>query len=401
MNLILLALAPGIAICLYIFHRDAYNREPKRNLLLAFILGAVMIVPAALIENALGGYTGRSIRGMALMAFVVVALTEELSKFVILRWYALRRPSFDEPLDGIVYSVVISMGFATLENILYVQQYGMATAWLRMFLAVPAHASFGVMMGYYAGMARFSSNDPTGPGANAYLVRGVLLATLFHGLYDFFLFLQGNVFVNSFLSDGLLFTGALASFIIGLRMSLRLIREHRLLSQKTFHPTETMSVRRAYPADVNLIRDLAHRIWPDAYRDILSADQLDYMLTKFYDPSALHKQMETDGHEFVILYDGVEATGFASFSQQVAGVYELHKLYVLPSQQGRGSGRFLVHKIEEAMHRNRGTHLRLNVNRHNRARGFYEKIGFQVIGEEDIDIGNGHFMNDYVMEKTI
>src|SRR4051812_19640135 len=127
MILIALAIAPGLAICLYIFHRDAYNREPKQNLLFAFLLGAVMIVPAAITEELFMRSFNNSITGVAATAFIVVALTEELVKFIILRFYAYRRKSFDEPLDGIVYSVVISMGFATLENIMYVQKFGIGT----------------------------------------------------------------------------------------------------------------------------------------------------------------------------------------------------------------------------------------------------------------------------------
>src|SRR5688572_10743638 len=119
MELIALAIAPGLAICLFIFYRDAYNREPKRNLIAAFLLGAITIIPAIFIERALE-VSGNSFGSIALSAFLVVALTEELGKFAVLRLYAYSRKSFDEPLDGIVYGVMISMGFATFENIFYV-----------------------------------------------------------------------------------------------------------------------------------------------------------------------------------------------------------------------------------------------------------------------------------------
>ncbi|RYY53859.1 MAG: GNAT family N-acetyltransferase [Chitinophagaceae bacterium] len=395
MVLIALAIAPGLAICLYIFHRDAYNREPKRNLLLAFILGAVMIIPAALTEQLLMPAFSNSVTGVAATAFLVVALTEELVKFIVLRFYALRRKSFDEPLDGIVYSVVISMGFATLENIFYVQQYGMATAWLRMFLAVPAHASFAVVMGYYAGRAKFE------PGANTgLLLRGLLIATFFHGLYDFFLFLQGNPNVKDYVSDILLFAGAVGSFIVGVRLSLRHIRIHRKLSRQTHRPLESLSVRRAYPNDIPLIRDLTMRIWPVTYGGILTPAQIDYMLDMMYDEAVLRRQMEKE-QEFVIVYDGLEAVGFAAFGQVSPGVFKLHKIYVLPSQQGKGTGKFVITQLADAMRRKNGRIMRLNVNRENKAIGFYQKIGFVITGEEDNDIGSGYFMNDYVMELPL
>lgn len=395
MVLIALAIAPGLAICLYIFHRDAYNREPKRNLLFAFILGAVMIVPAALTEEVFMRSFDNSITGVAATAFIVVALTEELVKFIILRFYAYRRKSFDEPLDGIVYSVVISMGFATLENIFYVQKYGMGTAWLRMFLAVPAHASFGVVMGYFAGKARFAQS-----GRSITLLKGLVFATFFHGLYDFFLFLQGNPNVKEYISDLLLFLGAVGSFAVGVKLSLKQIRIHRTLSQKTYNPVETLSLRRAFPTDIPLIRDLTMRIWPDTYRNIISEEQISYMLTLMYDEKVLRRQMEGE-QEFIIVYDGVEAVGFAAFGQAGPGVFKLHKLYVLASQQGRGTGRFIITRLAKAMKAKNGTIMRLNVNRDNKALLFYEKMGFSIAKEEDIDIGGGYFMNDYVMEMLL
>ncbi len=395
MQLLALALAPGLAISLFIFHRDAYNREPKINLLFAFLLGALMIVPAILIERSFMQIPGKTITGTAILAFLIVALTEELSKFAVLRLYAYPRRSFDEPLDGIVYAVVISMGFATVENVFYVQQYGIGTAWLRMFLAVPAHASFAVLMGYYTGLAKFSNRNRT-----ALMIRGILVAVIFHGAYDFFLFLQGNVFVNEYLSDGLLFLGALLSFIFGVRLSFRHLKEHRLLSQKTYNPVESLSIRKAFPNDIPLIRELTMKIWPATYGDILSKEQIDYMIGMMYNADTLRTQMDK-GDEFILLYDGVQAVGFASFGLIGPGVYKLHKIYILPAQQGRGTGRYMINQLVKAMQSKHARKLQLNVNRRNKAISFYEKMGFSIIREEDNDIGQGYQMNDYVMEKDL
>jgi RsiW-degrading membrane proteinase PrsW (M82 family)/ribosomal protein S18 acetylase RimI-like enzyme len=400
MQLIALAIAPGIAICLFIFHRDAYNREPKVNLIISFVLGAVTVIPAAFIERALMNSLSNSIGATAIMAFLIVALTEEMGKFLVLRFYAFRRKSFDEPLDGIVYAIMVGMGFATLENLLYVYQsaqlgQGYQVAFMRMFLAVPAHATFAVLMGYHAGRAKFdlARRAPL-------LLLGLFWAVVFHGAYDFFLFLQGNPNVSDSVSDGLLIGGAIISFIIAIRLSFKMLSKHRRLSQRTYKPTETMSLRKASPKDIALIRDLTFRIWPATYASILSKPQIDYMLELMYNEKTLLEQMEK-GDEFVIVYDEKEPTGFAAISRITPQLFKLQKLYVLPSQQGRGTGRFIIEELTRAMKNVHTTTLQLNVNRQNKAKDFYEKLGFVIKGEEDVDIGGGYFMNDYVMEKAI
>jgi RsiW-degrading membrane proteinase PrsW (M82 family)/GNAT superfamily N-acetyltransferase len=400
MELIALAIAPGLAICLFIFHRDAYNREPKRNLLFSFFLGACSIITAIVIEGLFKEIPPKTISGTAVTAFLVVALTEELGKFLVLRYYAYTRKTFDEPLDGIVYSVMISMGFATLENVLYVTKYaglgqGYQIAFLRMFTAVPAHATFGVLMGYYVGKAKFDAVN-----RNGLLLAGLFWAVLFHGAYDYCLFLQGLPAIKDIISDGFLFVGAIVSFIIGIRLSIKHIRMHRRLSQQTYKPTETMAIRKAYPHDIPLIRDLAFKIWPVTYSSIVGMDQVNYMLGLLYSESRLAEDMQK-GIEFVILYDGVQPIGFASIGLMEPQVYKLHKIYVLTSYQGKGAGKFILNELITAIKQKGATSLLLNVNRNNPAKGFYEKLGFTVIKEENIDIGNGYLMNDYVMEKKV
>lgn len=395
MELIALAIAPGLAICLFIFHRDVYNREPKLNLFVSFGLGAIAVLPAALIELSLIGYTNQSIAGVAITAFLVVALTEEFVKFLVLRFYAYPKKSFDEPLDGIVYGVMTSMGFATVENILYVQEYGIQTGIMRMFVSVPAHASFGVLMGYFVGKAKFDT-----PRSKQLAATGLFWAVLFHGIFDFFLFLQGNPNVSPYISDLLLFAGAVASFTIAVRLSLNHIKRHRLLSQQTFNPTGSLTIRKAWPGDIALIRQLAWDIWPVTYEPILGEQQVTYMLNLLYNEQTIREQMENH-IEYIIVHDGPKAVGFAAFGVEEPGVYKLHKIYVLPSQQGKGTGRYIINELAAAMKKKGARALRLNVNRYNKARIFYEKMGFSVIREEDIDIGKGYFMNDYVMEKSL
>lgn len=213
-----LAIAPAAAIVWFVYTRDLYDREPAGVLALSFLLGIVSVVPA-IIGSLLGGHffdVSENPVITAAYAFGVVALSEEVAKFLFLRYVVFRHPAFDEPYDGIVYAVMIGMGFATFENILYVADGGLQVAFLRMFTAVPAHAVFGVAMGYWVGLAKF---DPA--KRKAYITRGLLVAILLHGAYDFFL-MQDNIPGLALLS----FLGLYAA----VKWSLKAIRTHNEIS---------------------------------------------------------------------------------------------------------------------------------------------------------------------------
>jgi len=165
---------------------------------------------------------------------------------------------------------------------------------------------------------------------------------------------------------------------------------------------ETLLIRPADLDDINIIGFLAQQIWPDTYGDILSPEQLKYMLKQIYSPRSLHRQMVDEHHQFLIVEQDEEPIGFASWSTSAdPGVFKLHKIYVLPGRQGKGLGKTLLQFIFETIRPEGATRLRLNVNRYNKARQFYERIGFAVIGEEDIDIGHGYLMNDFIMEIAV
>lgn len=223
MGLLALAIAPGIAICLYILYKDRYNQEPVKNLLISFLLGILSAVPAVIVqllstkqaEQLFGD--ANQVWATAFFAFIVVALSEELSKFLMLRLYAYPRKAFDEPLDGIVYAVMVGMGFATIENIGYVMQHGMATGIVRMFLSVPAHGTFAVLMGYYVGLAKFDASKRLW-----HFIQGIFWAVFFHGAFDFFLFIKESSY---------LWLGAFASFIVAILLSQKAIKKHQLISK--------------------------------------------------------------------------------------------------------------------------------------------------------------------------
>jgi RsiW-degrading membrane proteinase PrsW (M82 family) len=188
-----LALLPGIAIILYIYQRDRHEREPLPNLISAMVCGGLSTYPALKIEEfwiqTMNVYPSPDIQITFLFAFVVVAWSEEFAKFVFLRGVIYPQKEFDEPLDGIIYAVMLGMGFATVENIIYiiVRHGGVEVALLRMFTAVPAHAAFAVGMGYFLGLAKFQTNRWKKLGL---LFASLFVPVLIHGLYDFFIFQQ-------------------------------------------------------------------------------------------------------------------------------------------------------------------------------------------------------------------
>ena len=192
--LLALAVAPSAAIIWYIYTKDQHEKEPPHLLLIAFALGVLSVIPALA-----GGYFGEFLglseaytwSSIMVYAFGVVALSEELAKFIFLRFVMYPHKEFNEPYDGIIYAVMIGMGFATFENLLYVQAGGLEVAILRMFTAVPAHAAFGIIMGYYVGLAKFDYAN-----RNKLLFLGLFWAILLHGAYDFFLMLNSYAFLS-------------------------------------------------------------------------------------------------------------------------------------------------------------------------------------------------------------
>ncbi len=220
-SLLALSLVPVVVYTTYVYFNDRYDKEPLRMLIAAFLLGVLSVIPALIFSGFLSGIfpdNHATLTGSFLYAFITVALSEEMAKFLMMRLFLYRRKAFDEPYDGIMYTMMVGMGFAALENLLYV--FGQPSfaesvyvgGW-RAVTAIPAHATFAILMGYYAGKAKFAEG-----GGGLWLLIGVLAATLFHGAYDFFLMQQ--------VIPGIVL-GAFASLIVGAVLSVRAMRYHQ------------------------------------------------------------------------------------------------------------------------------------------------------------------------------
>ena len=185
LSLLTLALAPCVAIAVYFYLKDKHEKEPLKAIIFSFFLGCLSVIPALLLESYFMSIFPSDNMNLALTAFnafIIVAGSEELSKFILFKYY-FKSPNFNEPYDGIFYGVMISLGFAAVENISYVLEGGVEVGLLRMFTAVPAHAIFGAIMGYYFGLAWQYKEDKL-----FYMFKGLVAAIILHGTYDFFLF---------------------------------------------------------------------------------------------------------------------------------------------------------------------------------------------------------------------
>ena len=165
---------------------------------------------------------------------------------------------------------------------------------------------------------------------------------------------------------------------------------------------ETYLIIQATAADTGTICAIAEATWWPTYSPILEKEQIRFMLDEIYSAEQINKQLLSGEQSFLLLLEAGEAVAFAAYSLRhgVPDTYKLHKLYCLPKTQGKGYGKVLINAVIEIMLQDGRHILELNVNRNNKARYFYEKMGFEVIYEEDIAIGP-YWMNDYVMRKEL
>jgi len=160
-----------------------------------------------------------------------------------------------------------------------------------------------------------------------------------------------------------------------------------------------MIIRQATESDIETIQSIAKTTWAVTY-DFLPVGQMEFMLDWMYSTTSLQQQMQNGHHFFVALVDEI-IVGFASVSKQDESISKLNKLYVLPTTQKTGAGKALLKRVIAFAQENDAKEIQLQVNRNNNAKDFYIKHGFTILYEADFEIGNGYFMNDYVMSLRL
>jgi len=192
--LLFFAITPSLVLVWYFYKQDQKKPEPKKLVLKIFAIGFIFIIPAIgmeiFFERLFGMAFQESLVHDFFKAFIVAALVEEVIKLIVVLRFAYHHVDFDEVMDGIVYAVVASLGFACLENLIYAMESGLTIIMVRGITAVPMHAVASGMMGYYIGKAKFADNQPQ---ANWLISKGLLSAILFHGMYDFFIFASPRI----------------------------------------------------------------------------------------------------------------------------------------------------------------------------------------------------------------
>lgn len=162
------------------------------------------------------------------------------------------------------------------------------------------------------------------------------------------------------------------------------------------------TIKKVDVTGIPVIQQLTEQIWRPTYKELLTPEQIDYMLEMMYSTATLTDQIVVQQHQFLVLYDDQRPIGFAAYSTtDETGVYKLQKIYLHSDYQGKGIGKLLLDDVIEKVKSENATILELDVKRDNKARFFYEKQGFSIVKEKDTDIGNGYWMLDYVMRRPL
>ena len=205
--MMLAAIIPGIVLMKYIYRKDRLDKEPRSLLVRLFILGIISTVLAVFTETVgmglvnviWGDRASTSFIALVIENFIVVALSEEGFKYLVLKRATWKNPEFNCTFDAVVYAVFVSLGFAVWENIQYVFSYGFGTALVRAITAVPGHTCFGVLMGAYYGMAKkYESKGDLAVSQKARKM-AVIMPVLAHGAYDFFATVSSGLFSGMFI----------------------------------------------------------------------------------------------------------------------------------------------------------------------------------------------------------
>lgn len=198
---ITIALAPSIALAIYIYQKDRHDREPLLLLTKLFLGGALSVIPVYFIERFLSNFDIFSgVLSAFYTSFIIAGFTEEYFKRIVVVRLACNNKSYDEKLDGIVYSVFSSLGFASVENLMYIffgNYHSIFTGITRGLFAVPAHMLFGITMGYYLSLSKFAVDENA---SRHFYLRSLLVPVVLHGMYDFILIYRAAYLMIVFLS---------------------------------------------------------------------------------------------------------------------------------------------------------------------------------------------------------
>ncbi len=206
-----LAVIPTLLLILYIYKKDGLEQEPKDLLVKLFGFGALTVISAVILEVIGTIIVGMVIETEGMLftlidAFIITACSEELGKYVVLKKVTWNHEAFNYIFDGVVYGMFVSLGFATIENILYVAEGGVLIAILRALTSVPGHAMFGMYMGKHYGQAKKYANQDNEVEKQRSLRKAVLIPILLHGFYDFCVMVGNAWFLLVFLIFEIVFT---------------------------------------------------------------------------------------------------------------------------------------------------------------------------------------------------
>lgn len=200
---VIFAVIPSILLCLYVYEKDVVEKEPIMMLIRLFFLGILVTVPTYFTERfvmAAFKIEETNYLNCFIIAFCIVALIEETFKYIIFYFGSWRNKNFDHKYDAIVYAVFVSLGFATLENILYVLNNDTSVALLRAIISVPAHAFYGVASGFFLGLAKKASLTNNKNVEIKYKALGLLIPIILHGIFDFLLLTENETLLGVFYS---------------------------------------------------------------------------------------------------------------------------------------------------------------------------------------------------------
>ena len=220
--LLFLSVLPAALLIIFIYRQDKYQKEPFKSLFKAFFGGMLSVVftiiTVRIIDYTIGliPYFNQTV---FYDSFITAGIPEELCKFLVFMIFIWNDKNFDEYFDGIVYASFISLGFATVENIMYVMPGGIGTGIVRALISVPAHFLFGVILGYFLSLAKFNSDKK-----GRYIIIGLLIAMAAHGLFDWLLMFSDRIggALSSFI-----YTFFIAGDVMLWRLGIRLIKKHQ------------------------------------------------------------------------------------------------------------------------------------------------------------------------------